>query len=511
MKTKRISKRFISDLLKYLFVPAKDPVWVYLILGAITLIAIGIRLIGLNRPILYDEAFTFIHYASRSFKYMLASYSAPNNHIFHTILVGITYRLFGGHPWLLRLPAFVAGVLGILATYLVARRLGSAPQALAASAFTTVSAAFINYSTNGRGYTLILLFSLLLANFAILLVEKQSKSALILYGLTGALGFYTIPVFLYPMAGISLWVVANYLVEKGSWQNKLRKSGIFLGMCTAAGLLTLLLYVPVIFFGTGFESIVGNEVVKALSWLEFVDGVGTRISITWGNWMKGISRSEELLLASGFLVSVIFYWKVSRQKLPMQVFMALAIAILLVVQRVTPFGRVFLFLEAFYLMFAAAGLVWVVEILLQKVAGRTLTEALLSSVILLLLVGAFVGIWREERNVEVLADLDLQAEGHVANYIIEHITPDDTIVATAPVDIQTAYYLTLNGIPFDRFYKRDHPVEIKNALVLLRKNAKYGTPESVLDFYKLTPEMDMDAVKFLYEYAQVQVYSVPAK
>ena len=511
MKRIHFDKRSITDNLKHLFIAEQDPAWVYWILGAITLVGMAIRVLRLNRPILYDEAFTFIQYASRSFKYILASYSAPNNHIFHTILVGIAYRLFGGQPWILRLPAFTAGMLGIPATYLTARRFFSAPQSLAASALFAIAAGFINYSTNGRGYTMIILFALLLANFGAILVQKQSKSALIAYGLTGALGFYTIPVFLYPMAGISLWVAVTYLAEKDSWQSKWRRLGIFLAVCTASGLLTLFLYSPVIFFGTGFESIVGNEVVKALSWPDFMDGVGTRIAITWDNWMKGISPLEQTMLAGGFLISLVLYWKVSRQKLPMQILLALAIAILLLVQRVTPFGRVFLYLEAFYLMFAAAGLIWLADVLLQKVAGQPLRDALLTTSILLLLIGAFVGTWQKERSEEVLADLDMQAEEYVANYITEHITPDDTIVSTAPVDIQTAYYLKLNGIPFERFYKRDHPVEIKNALVLLRKNAQYNTPESVLDFYKLTPAMDMDSIEFLYEYAQVQVYSVPAK
>ena len=85
------------------------------------------------------------------------------------------------------------------------------------------------------------------------------------------------------------------------------------------------------------------------------------------------------------------------------------------------------------------------------------------------------------------------------------------IVSTAPVDIQTAYYLKISGIPFERFYQRDHPVKIKNALIVLRKNAKYNTPESVLEFYKLTSELDLGATEFLYEYGKVQVYSVPAK
>ena len=187
MKPIRFDKRSISNTLKYLFIPKQDPTWVYVILGTITLIGMVIRILSLNRPILYDEAFTFIQYASRSFKYILASYSAPNNHIFHTLLVGITYRLFGGLPWMLRLPAFTAGVMGIPAAYITARRWFSAHQSLAGAALVAMTAGFINYSTNGRGYTMIILFSLLLANFGSVLIKKQDRSALIAYGLTSAL------------------------------------------------------------------------------------------------------------------------------------------------------------------------------------------------------------------------------------------------------------------------------------------------------------------------------------
>jgi len=508
------NRNFFHELgptLKYLFLPEKDPVWVYWVLGGITLIAFVLRVINLNRPILYDEAFTFIQYASRSFKYILAAYSAPNNHIFHTLLVGITYRLFGGQPWLLRLPAFTAGMLGIPATFLTARRFFSGLQSLAASLLVAVMAGFINYSTNGRGYTLVTLFALLLANFAALIVERQSLSALIAYGLTGALGFFTIPVFLYPMAGVSLWVAVTYLVDKDSWQNRLRRLGIFLGVCVLSGLLTFILYSPVLFFGTGLESIIGNEVVESMTWSNFIDGVSTRIAITWGNWMRDLQPWMGNLFMGGFLLSLLFYRKTSRQKLPLQFFLFLAVAILLVVQRVAPFGRVFLYLEAFYLMFAAAGLIWLADLVIRKVAGSTWSNVILSVAILLVGLGVLTITLRNTFAESAVSNRDAQAEEYTANYILEHITPEDTIVSTAPVDIQTAYYLKINGLPYERFYQRDHPVEIQNALVLLRDNAHYDTPEKVLDFYKLTPDLDLDAVELVFEYGRVKVYSVPAK
>jgi hypothetical protein len=146
---------------------------------------------------------------------------------------------------------------------------------------------FINYSVNGRGYTILFLLALLLANFAAILVDRQSKAALIAYGSTAALGFYTIPTFLYPMAGVSLWVAVTYIFNQEPWQSKFRKLAVFVGMCILAGLLTLILYSPVIIFGTGLSSITGNEFVQSLDWPTFLANLDPRMENAWNKWMIG--------------------------------------------------------------------------------------------------------------------------------------------------------------------------------------------------------------------------------
>jgi hypothetical protein len=503
--------RSLRAVLEHLFLPEKDPFHIFLILGGLTLLGVVLRMQDINKYIAYDEAYTFIHFASRPFKHILADYSAPNNHIFHTILVGISYRLFGGEAWALRLPAFVAGILMIPAMYIAARRFFSQYQALAAAGLIAVIPLFINYSVNGRGYTMLVLFASLLANFAGILVVRQSKPALIAFILTAALGFYTIPIFLYPMAGISLWVVVTYLFSKEPRKHKLRRLGLFLGACMLAGLLTLVLYSPVIFFGSGISSIIGNEIVKSLSWATFLENLDPRLLKAWNKWMVGIGPTFEYLFLGGFLISVLFYRKVSNQKLPLQIFLALAVAVLLVLQRVSPLPRIWIYLEAFYLMFAAAGAIWLVHLLLRKVAGPTLTEGMLSLAIPLVFIAAFTNILIARAQNPVFWDRDLLPEAYAAEYIADHLKPEDTIVATGPVDIQAAYYLSLHGIPFDRFYKRDHPVKVQNALVLLRENSKYKTPESVVDFFKLDRALDLSAAELVFEYASVQIYSIPAK
>jgi dolichyl-phosphate-mannose-protein mannosyltransferase len=495
----------------HLFIREKDPSYIYLIFAGITLIGFVLRLIDINQSIAYDEAYTFIHFAAREFKHILADYSAPNNHIFHTILVGIVYRFLGGQPWVLRLPAFTAGILMIPAMYITARRFFSSSQSLAASGLIAVTHSFINYSVNARGYTLLFLFTLLLTNFAGILVIRQSKAALIAFTLTAALGFYTIPIFLYPMAGISLWVFVTYLVTREPWRIKFHKMAVFLGICILSILLTIILYSPVIIFGSGLSSLIGNEIVKPLNWSTFLENLDPRMIKAWNKWMMGVGPASENLFSGGFLLSLLLYRKVSNQKLPLQFFLALGAAILVVLQRVTPLPRIWLYLEVFYLMFAAAGLVWLAELLVSRFASPLLTERILSVAILLIFIGVFTNTVIARQQNPVFQDLDLLPEAYAANYLADHLTPADTIVATGPVDIQTAYYLSFHNIPFERFYQRDHPVKIQNALVMVRQNSKYKTPESVVDFFKLDQVLDLPRAELVYEYASVQIYSIPSK
>jgi hypothetical protein len=131
--------------------------------------------------------------------------------------------------------------------------------------------------------------------------------------------------------------------------------------------------------------------------------------------------------------------------------------------------------------------------------------------ILLIFLGTCAAMFIARQQNPVLQDRDRLPEEYAANYLVENLTPEDTIVATGPVDIQTAYYLSLHGISFDRFYQKDHPVKIKHALVLLRRNSKYKTPESVVELFKLDEELNVAAAELVYEYASVEVYSVPAR
>jgi hypothetical protein len=66
-------------------------------------------------------------------------------------------------------------------------------------------------------------------------------------------------------------------------------------------------------------------------------------------------------------------------------------------------------------------------------------------------------------------------------------------------------------VPYDVFYQRDHPADFQNALVIIRHREELNTPEEVVDFFRLRQKLDMKATELVYEYGELQIYSIPIK
>ncbi|MBK9927562.1 MAG: glycosyltransferase family 39 protein [Anaerolineales bacterium] len=497
----------------HLFVPDDTPPYISIFLGIITLIALVLRLYIINNPIGYDEAYTFINFSAKSIKFVLADYHAPNNHILNSLMIWVAYRILGDHTWVVRVPAFIASVLSVPVAYVTARRFFNPALALTASAVLAITSDLVNEAANGRGYPMVILFSLLLANFAGILVKKQDRWTLAAYAVTGALGFYSIPIFLYPMAGISLWVAATYLINDEPWKDRWSKLQTFLLTCLASGILTFVLYSPVIFFGTGLESLIANKFVASKTWVEFTDNFATRSKLTWNSWITYTSPLIKQTLIGGFVLSLLFYRKVSNQKLPMQVSLVLGAGIMLVLQRVAPLERMWSYLEALYLIFAVVGLAWLIFISAKALANEKTAMKIVSSLVLLFVITSFIRTTVTTQNRQAVLDRTIAPEQFAGEYIAKHITAKDTVIAVSPVDLQTAYYMKINGVSYDVFYQRDHPVQIQNALVVVRTrgDAKHKSLQSILEFYKLTSALNIEAAEMVFEYGPVQIYSVPSK
>lgn len=99
-------------------------------------------------------------FGSRSFSTITSHYPVPNNHILHSLLMRASSLVFGDGETALRLPALVAGVLGIPAAWWLARGVSSSPWAAGLAAWVLALApVHVGYSHMARGYSLLVLLT----------------------------------------------------------------------------------------------------------------------------------------------------------------------------------------------------------------------------------------------------------------------------------------------------------------------------------------------------------------
>jgi len=291
-----------------------------------------LRLRWLGEPMRWDEAATFQKYASESIGTITTLYDRPNNQILYSLLTHFSLDVFGQAVWVVRLVAFAAGVAIVPVSYLAARRLFDPVAGLWAAALTATFAPLVDYSVNGRGYTLGALFMLLALWLGARLVERDSLRDWVGLVLCCVLAVYAVPTMAIGVAIVALWMV---LADR-------RVILKLAAALAAAGLLSLLLY----------SAALGQSGWDAVTPLAREWGTVTGLSgDVFENWNRAAPHPLDWLVAAGFVASLF----VDRR---------LAIASLVVLVGVIAFGpiapfvRSWLFVLPLYLIQTSAGLAW---------------------------------------------------------------------------------------------------------------------------------------------------------
>jgi hypothetical protein len=210
-----------------------------MLIGMITAGGVIPRAFLLNLPIEYDEAYTFIAFARRSFRAVLTNYDVPNNHVFHTLLVRLSYLVFGDQAWQVRLPVFIAGVLLIPCIWLLGRMLHNKQVGLVAAGVVAFIPVLISRSVSARGYPLISLLTWL----SLQPVARTKKKNLVSWSLFIIFTrFYTVPVMLYPVGFLLPGCFLNRDARCTSWG---WIKHLFVAGCLIVALLFL--YFPILF------------------------------------------------------------------------------------------------------------------------------------------------------------------------------------------------------------------------------------------------------------------------
>jgi uncharacterized membrane protein len=459
-------------------------------LAFILLSGLLLRLGALNDPVTYDEAYTYVGFASRSLWAIVSDYSLPNNHVFHSLLVSISTHLFGNHLWSLRLPALLAGMGLIWVAYRLGQVLSSRETGWLAAALAAWFPELIHYATDARGYSLIGLFTLLIFWLGGRLSHQPTRRDWILLALVTALGFWTIPLMLYPAGGVYLWLLLEMSLRGGLRRSNLRPwllSGL------GAGLLTLALYAPVLLI-SGWRKLLANGFVQPLELAGYFNNIlPAQIADTWQVWTRDVPPVLTLLLALGFILSLAF----SRQR-GLTLALALWVALLVLTRRPAAYDRFWSWLIAPLLVWSAAGLAETVRKL--KVPVAALTGLALVGLLASLAVNlpTFPERWSKVSNAEA-----------AALYLKDALQPGQVVLAGYPNNAPVWYYLARYGVPETAWQSSGN---FSQAYVLLAANQDGQTLASVIKSYKLAPaDFALDRAEGLTRYGQILIYRLPKR
>ena len=155
-----------------------------------------------------EEGHTIASYATQPLAVAATTYNDPNNHVLHTLLVWVVHQFGGLNRIVLRLPAFLAFCLFLPLLWWFTRREYGATAAAFATVLAGTSPFLVNYATNARGYTLMLLFFATALLCGQRLVQAPKRTALwVAWAAALALGLYTVPLMAYPAATTGAWML----------------------------------------------------------------------------------------------------------------------------------------------------------------------------------------------------------------------------------------------------------------------------------------------------------------
>ena len=432
-----------------------------------------LRLPYLFQPIRFDEAYTFLRFSQYPWFVGISLYEDPNNHVFHTLCVRIFSQLFGEEPWVLRLPAWIAGVLTVPATFLAARIQGGRAAGIIAGCIVASSSVLIEYSTNARGYTIVCLCSVL-ALLAASMLERELAG----HGgkglhwpmlvLASVIGLWTIPVMAYPLVIVWSWILMT------GWRICAASGRLqFLHAWCASGLATggavLLLYAPVLIV-SGWQRLTSHRYIRPLQWDEFFERVPAAVAESFELLSRDWPLIAQLLFAVGlgrWLFSRLANHRAERRWRVALVSGLLCVGVVFL-QRVTPPSRVWTFLVP---LLAVPGAVGLADLATRMNAGSKRVAVLA----LLLFV-----VWPAAHQARSRSVLQSQETGacpdaeEIVLFLKDRFHSDSAsgnpipFIAVAPVSSPVAYYARRHGLSAAHFQNPDRQSILRSVVLVSR-------------------------------------------
>lgn len=404
-------------------------VWLaFAILG----IATVLRVAFLWQPMRYDESETLLQFVHGGLARALR-YPSPNNHVLNTLLERVSCFFMGPTPLAVRLPAFVAGLLLVPATFAVSRRMNQGRGGFVAALCIAVSPFLVLYATNGRGYSLLALLVMIVIGVSLGQDGRQVSGRWGMAALLSAMGMLVMPSMLFPVASVCAWVATCLALETKDWRCV---SNYLLAYGVSTVAMTLLLYTPVVLASGGFVPLTSNRFVASLPMDQFVVAVIPHMQQTVGDFLRDV---PSIICALVFIAGIWGTFVSFRER---QYALALLLPMFLVgtaalffVKQSIPFSRTWIyFIPVLAISVDAGGTFFFarIPVRMRMVAGTTCVIA-----------GALIAFSLiSSRAIAKYPDTGSFSDAKtVAGYLAPAMSRGDVVCAQQPADVPTAYYL----------------------------------------------------------------------
>ena len=172
-----------------------------------------------------------------------------NNHILYSLLARAFISVLGESEFVARLPAVLMGLLAIVVLFQFGKAFLGEPAGCIASLLLALSAFHIDHSSEARGYSGLVLFSLLSSYYFLKGLKANRCTSWMAYVLFTVLGFYS-HIFMFAVSASQFFSSLIFAVGRkwasGTIEITQRALRNFFLALLCAGITTLLIYSPVL-------------------------------------------------------------------------------------------------------------------------------------------------------------------------------------------------------------------------------------------------------------------------
>ena len=312
----------------------------WLVFSLIFIITTGIKIFYFfNQPVTNDEAFTFLNYVKPGFLAAISYYNLTNNHILHSLLCNVFDLLPFSPVYTLRIASFITGLLVLFFAFILFSELFKRKAKYVAFTFFSFGFPVMQYGFLARGYSLLLLFTIITTSVLLKICKNGSanKTKWCVYIVSSSLGFYSIPVYLYVFIAQTV-----FFTGCSFWLNKsIKQLYNFLKISSVTGILTLLLYSPVLLIN-GITSLTGYDFMQPLPISEFFKSYPSFIQ-GYFIWLSGDNTYFGLFMFMIVIFSMVYSFRHKKVLFILLLSYLLTPVILTGFQQIQLFYRVLIF------------------------------------------------------------------------------------------------------------------------------------------------------------------------